>query len=320
MYKIVELVNSSKNIAIFAHIKTDCDAVCSSLALKLALKQLGKNADIYIDSCFSNQIESLTHFNTINNAKLQKYDCYFCLDTATIDRLGKYKYKIMKNRQISCQLDHHATNEKYCKYNYINEKYSSTCELLYTFFKFLNIKITSEMAYLMLTGVLTDTGKLSFSNTTKDTLFVASKLLELADTTMDKVCEPIFSSKTLPEFNLTKFVYNNLQLTADNQIAYIVIDSADFKKCGASFDDTHGLCEIGTSIASVKVMILASQDPVQENCYHISVRSKGGVSARQICTDFGGGGHINAAGCKIFDTKENIINNLLNSAKKEIKC
>lgn len=320
MKKIIEQIKNSKNIAIFSHIKTDCDAVCSSLSFKLAVESLGKRADVFIDSKFSHEIEELPYFNCVNNKTIDNYDLYVCLDTATIDRLGKNKYKIMKNRPKSVQLDHHGTNGKYCKYNYINEEKSSTCELLYTFFKMLNVNITPVMAKLLLTGILTDTSRLTYSNTTKDTLYVASKLLEYTNLSMDKVCEPIFSNKTLPEFELNKLVYQKLEFTPDYKIAYVVLNSEDFKKINASFDEVHGLCDIGMAINTVQVVILASQDPVQQDCYHVSIRSKGQISARAIGEAFGGGGHFNAAGCKIFDTHNNTKERLLQAAIKELQC
>lgn len=318
MNKIIEQIKFSNKIAIFSHIKTDCDAVCSSLAFKLAVEQLGKQADVFIDSEFSCQMAQLPHFLEINSKTQSNYDLFVCLDNAAIDRLGKNKYKIMNNRAKSVQLDHHGTNEKYCKFNYINEHYSSTCELLYAFFRLLGIKITPEMARLLLTGILTDTSKLSYNNTTKDTLYITSKLLELSNTTMDKICEPIFSNKSISEFNLTKLVYDKIEFFSNNQIAFILLNASDFKKCGASMSETHGLCDIGLSVGSVKIVLLASQDDKQENCYYVSIRSKGQVSARNIAQYFGGGGHINASGCKIFDTAENIKQNLINQAIKEL--
>lgn len=320
MKRIIQQIKSSNNIAIFSHIKTDCDAVCSSLALKLAIESLGKKADVFVDSKFSHEIENLPHFDCINQKNADKYDLYVCLDTATIDRLGKNKYKIMKNRPKSVQLDHHATNEKYCKLNYINESYSSTCELLYTFFKLLGVQISPTMAKLLLTGILTDTSKLSYSNTTKDTLYVASKLLDMAQTSMDKVCEPIFSSKTMAQFELNKLVYQKIEFLQDNQLAFIMLSTSDFSKIGASFDEVHGLCDIGMGVETVKLVVLASQDPVQEDCYHVSVRSKGQTSARAVAEAFGGGGHFNAAGCKIFDTTQAVRVALISAAAKELQC
>lgn len=320
MKRIIEQIKSSNNIAIFSHIKTDCDAVCSSLALKLAVESLGKKADVFIDSNFSHQIEELPHFNCINNKTIEKYDLFVCLDNASLDRLGKNKYKIMKNRSKSVQLDHHGTNEKYCKINYVNESYSSTCELLYSFFKLANITITQTMAKLLLTGILTDTSKLSYNNTTTNTLYIASKLLELSQTTMDKICEPIFSNKTMAEFNLNKLVYQKIEFYQNNSLAVIMLNTEDFNEINASFDEVHGLCDIGMGIGSVKLVVLASQDPQQQNCFYVSIRSKGDISARAVAQEFGGGGHYNAAGCKIFESMQTTKQMLIEAAQRELKC
>lgn len=320
MKRIIDKINNSQNIAIFSHIKTDCDAVCSSLAFKLAMEKLGKHADVFIDSEFSHQIMQLPHFQDINSQPLSKYDLYVCLDNASLDRLGKNKYKVMNNRSKSVQLDHHGTNEKYCKINYINERYSSTCELLCSFFRLMDLQISPIMAQLLLTGILTDTSKLSYNNTSKNTLFTAGRLLELSQTSMDKICEPIFSNKSVSEFNLTKLAYQKMELFENNQIAMAVINTKDFESIGASFSETHGLCDIGLSIGSVKIVLFASQDPTQDNCYYVSVRSKGDLSARRIAEAFGGGGHINASGCKIFDSQSNVKALLLQEAKKELIC
>ncbi len=319
MNRVIAAINNAKNIAILSHIKTDCDAVCSSLAFKLGLEGIGKNADVYIDSGFSEQMVTLPYFDKVNNPTCKTYDLYVCLDNADIDRLGKYKYKIMKHRAISVQLDHHGTNTRYCKINYVNEKYAATCELLYDFFGAMNIKINSVMARLMLTGIYTDTGKLSYSNTTANTLFVASRLLKIYGESLDTVCQPIFSSKTYPEFCINKIAYNNAEFFCDNKIGIIVITTENFKSANATIDDTHGLTDILLSVKSIGIAICISQDISQDNCYFVSVRTKGELSARNIAEVFGGGGHFNASGCKIFDTLQNAKQNLLQAAKEELK-
>lgn len=319
MEKIANLIKNNSNFAIFAHSKTDCDAVCSALALKLALNGLGKNADVLIDSNFSNQMTSLPHFEDINKKTIDKYDLYICLDTATIERLGKNKYKIMKNRQNSCALDHHGTNQKYCKFNYINEDYSSTCELLYDFFKIIGVKITKEMAHLMLVGIYTDSGQMSFSCVTPKTMKIASELLKVYGGKIDEILTPIYRSKTPSDFYLAKMAYDNVELVYDDKIAILMLENQDLANIDSTYEQTHGIVDIGLSLKSVKVSLLASEDSVQRDCYYISIRTKGDISAREIAEAFGGSGHFNASGCKIFDTKQNVHDRLIQVAKKVIK-
>ena len=319
MKNIANLIKNANTIAIFSHYKTDCDAVCSSLSLKLLVENLGKKADVFIDSTFAHQMYSLPYFDCINNKTCEKYDLYICLDCATQDRLGKNKFKIMKNRASSAQMDHHGTNEKYCKYNYIDEKASSTCELIADFANVLGVKISKDVARLLLTGIYTDTGKLSFSNTTEHTMLVAGKLLSIFGDSMAKVTEPIFASKTFNEFELTKLAYDRLKFYENNRIALMDIDRTDFEKLNITMDETHGLADIGTSLEDVQIMFMISEDMVQDDCFYVSIRSKGDVSSRQVAESFGGGGHVNASGCKVFDTKENLIRKLLAEGRKVIK-
>lgn len=319
MKKIAEFIKNSENFAIFAHINTDCDAVCSSLALKIALEQIGKKADVFIDSQLSHQMADFSYIESVNKKTLQKYDAYICLDTATIDRLGKNKYKVMRNRKNSCNLDHHGTNERYCALNFVDESYSSTCELLVDFFDVLGVEITKRIAKLLISGIYTDTGRLTFSNTTSRTLEFVSRLIKIYGDTMDTITEQIFKNKSLKEFALDKVVYQNMEII-DKKIAIVIIDKDDFEKTNTKLEETHGLVDIASEIGNVKISILASQDVSQENCFFVSIRSKNGYSARNIASDFGGGGHIQASGCKIFDTKENVRKMLIDSARKEIKC
>ena len=319
MEKIAKMIAEHSKFAVFAHIKTDCDAVCSSLAMKYALKSIGKDADVFIDSNISQQMQSLPHHEDINKKTIDKYDCYIALDTATLDRLGKYKYRIMKNRKVSCLMDHHASNEKYCKLNYVNEQYSSTCELLYDFFKIIGVKISPDMAHLLIAGIYTDSGELTFSCTKPHTLFVVSKLLSIYGGQMDEITTPIFRNQSMAEFKLTKLTYDRIKLYDGGRIAITMVDKKDFESIGASIEETHGLVNIGIEISSVLISIFASQDPEQEDCYYVSIRSKGQTSARAVGEAFGGGGHLNAAGCKIFDTKAGVHDSLLAAAEEVLK-
>lgn len=318
MEKVANFIKNNNNFAILAHSKTDCDAVCSSLCLKYALEQLGKKADVLISSNFSDQMQSLPYFNQVNNPVLDKYDAYICLDTATIDRLGRNKYKIMKNRGVSCAIDHHGTNQRFCKINYINERYSSTCELLFDLCKYLNVSITKEMAHLMLVGIYTDSGQLSYSAATSKTLKIASILLKIYGGQIDEILTPIYRGKTISDFNLIKMAYEQVEFVENGKIAILIFDNKDLKDINSSYEQTHGVVDVGLSLKTVQASILASGDTEQEDCYYVSIRTKGNISARKIAEAFGGSGHYNAAGCKIFDTRENIREALIGAAKKVI--
>ena len=87
--KIIKLLNDSNNISIYSHVNTDCDAMGSSLALKLALEQLGKKVDVYSNSDFPSNFKFYgSHIDELNKKTCEKYDLAVCLDTPNEGRLG----------------------------------------------------------------------------------------------------------------------------------------------------------------------------------------------------------------------------------------
>ena len=106
--KIIKLLNDAKNISIYSHINTDCDAMGSSLALKLALEQLGKNVDVYSNSDFPSNFKFYSEFmDGVNKKNCEKYDLAVCLDTPNENRLGKYKFSYRKGVKNVVVIDHH---------------------------------------------------------------------------------------------------------------------------------------------------------------------------------------------------------------------
>ena len=176
------------------------------------------------------------------------------------------------------------------------------------------------MAHLLLVGIYTDSGQLSYPCTTSNTAQVVSKLVSIYGKSIDTAISPIYRDKSIEDFNLTKLTYEKINLLCENQLSVVVLDNNDFKKVGSNFEQTHGLVDIALQISSVKVSIVASQDETQEDSYYVSIRSKGNVSARAIGEKFGGGGHFNAAGCKIFDTKQNVYKSLVDVATEVINA
>ncbi|MBR4745166.1 MAG: hypothetical protein IK070_00450, partial [Clostridia bacterium] len=72
--ELVEAINNSNNVAIFIHVRPDGDCIGSGIALKLALEQIGKHADIYCDGEVGRTFSYLKYVDTINKPALKEYD------------------------------------------------------------------------------------------------------------------------------------------------------------------------------------------------------------------------------------------------------
>lgn len=320
--KICGIINSNKSFSIYSHINTDIDAIGSTLALKRALEKKGKTAHVFIDSTFPSNTCMFEDINKINNEKQKEYDICIVLDCADENRLGRLKYKYRKNVKNVVCVDHHLNNGFNLKNKYVDDNVSSTCEIVYSLIKKLNIELDTEICKLLICGMYTDTGALKFSNTYPSSFRVAAELLEKSGLYMDQISMPLFNSLSIESYNLRKLAYNRLKLYENDKVAVITLVADDFDELKVAFDETKGITDIGMQLKSVKIVALITEDNRERGVYHLSFRTKDNYDARAMAEEFGGGGHLKASGCKISESLDKTLEMVLKAIKKEIdkKC
>ena len=312
MNKVIEEILSASKITIFSHIKTDGDAVGSSLALFEFCKNHGKEVCVAIDSEMPNHLLFMSNIGNINNNVFFKGDLAIVVDCIDADRVGKNKFKF-KNYKKIINIDHHAGNAMFGALNYVKEAYSSACEVVYDLFDENGIELSPVMAEDLFTGLLTDTGNLFYNSATPATFAKAGKLLEISQKNLEYFTRNLFSDVSMNIFELKKMVYNTIEFYDNKRIALIKISNADLAKCGVNMIDTKSVLEIATSIKEVMVVIeITEGEP--ETCY-VSLRSKGDIDCSVFAEKFGGGGHMHASGCRIYDTLENASKKVLEVVK-----
>ncbi len=316
--KICSIIKSNRSFSVYTHINADIDALGSSLVLKRALSKMGKTVHIFVDSIFPSNTVMFEDIDKINNEKQDAYDVCFVLDAPTEARLGRLKYKYRKNIKTLVCVDHHEDNEIPTKNKLVDINVSSTCELIYLIIKALKVDIDKEICKLLISGTYTDTGALQFSNTKSSTYLMLADLLNIYGSAIDEISMPLFNNLSKEAFNLKCLAYDRLELHGEDKIALISIKKEDFVRLKVRFGETKGLADIGMQIGSVKVVVLISESDVDEGAYHISIRTKGDYSAKNIAEEFGGGGHLKASGCKIRDSLENVRRSILEAAQREV--
>ena len=315
--KIAEILKTYKSFSIYSHIHTDLDAIGSSLALKLALESIGKTAHVFIDSELPANSRHLKNVELINNQKQSEYDVAIVLDLSDESRLGRLKFKYRKNVKTTICIDHHLDPFDFCRFTYVNQNVSSTCENVYNLLKILGIKIDKEMCRCILSGMVTDSGCFKFSCAYPSSFRVAGELLEKSGFAMDEITNPLYNSKSFNEYELWKLSISKTELLFGNKAAIITLTQENFKNTGTSMKDTKGLYDNAMILESVQIVVLASQD--SDGVYYLTIRTKTPYSAKNIAEDFGGGGHLKAAGCKIPKPIGEMRTLICESLKKELE-
>lgn len=317
---IIDYINRSNDFIVTSHISPDGDNIGSTLSMYNSLKKLKKNVYYVLDDTPPKNLEFLLKDVNIlksNEFNIDKFNIISldCGDRKRICLSDEIKDKAQK---IIC-IDHHASNDKYGDLNYIDTNASSTCELVYNvlvaYNKKYNIDLIDEnIATFLYTGLVTDTGNFMYSNT-HPTSFDMAKNLLLKGAKKENIIQNIFQSNSANYYKLLGEALNTLDII-NNKVACISITKEMLKRNIISFNDVDGITSYTRDIEGIEVGILLKEK--KDNEIKVSLRSKSYVDVSKIAQSFGGGGHIKAAGCTIYDSIENAKKKIIESVLKTI--
>lgn len=291
---VLDFLRKGNQFFIATHISPDGDALGSSIALSLALESLGKETIIYDKDPvpeFYRFLPGHERFTqSISNLKFEISNLIL-LDCNELERTGIEKIEFVS----SAVIDHHETKSAFGDIKWIEPHAAATGLMLFYVIRELGVKITKEIAINLYAAIAIDTGTFRYSNTTPEVLRVASELIE-AGADPSYIAESLYETWSESRFRLLLKVLNTLEI--NNGIAITLVTLDMFKETGALVEDTENFVGFPRLLKSVRISALFRE--VENNYYKISLRSRGrGMNVAKIAAAFGGGGHRNAAGCKI---------------------
>lgn len=314
MKKIIDLILSKHRFLITSHVRLDGDAIGSELALYHFLRDMGKEVGIY------NQDETPHNYlflpgsevvmHTLNT--VEDDDAIFVLDCSEIERIGEAAPRVMAAKCI-INIDHHISNGGNLGASLIDATSSSTGEILFRLIKAMGSHLTKEIAVNLYTAILTDTGSFRYSNTGKETFAVAGKLVE-AGAEPHVIAEQVYDCNPNEKYRLLARVLDTLEFFWSGRIGTLWVSQRMIRDAGALPEYTENFVDHARSVRGVDVAAFFSE--ISENYYRVSLRSKGSINVERVARKFGGGGHVNAAACKIEgpleDVKSRTVQSIMN--------
>ena len=245
--KLLKKLKESKRILLINHIRMDADALWSLWALYLILKENWYDVKATNDEKLHENFKFLIDFDFFEPwLDIKKYDpdLIISLDAASFWQLWEtYKnHKSVFDDKFFVVIDHHITNEGFWDLNIIDNKSSSTCELMYEiidelgFLKYIDKKIAS----LLITWILYDTGIYFNLNSSSKTLKIASKLLDLWADSRTSIFN-LFKKKTINKTRLWWEALKDLKISQNWKIVWWIITREMFKKTNSTDNDISWL-------------------------------------------------------------------------------
>ncbi|HJU51871.1 MAG TPA: DHH family phosphoesterase [Acidimicrobiia bacterium] len=295
-------------IVLTCHLGPDGDALGSMLGVALAAKQAGK----VVLPTFGPPFELGPSYRFLPTELLvppaevpETPEVLVTFDSGNLERLGDLAPNAVAAGNLIV-LDHHAAGSGgFGHINLIDPTAAATAEIAFDLVEEVGWKIDARVATCFLTGLVTDTGRFQYSNTSPATLRLAARLVELG-ARPEEIGQHVYEETAFGYLPAAAAVLARAQLVPEAGLVWSVLYQSDLEAAGIGLADTDSLIDlVRLPIEASAAMMLKEHAP---GIFKGSLRSRGQVDVGSVAVSLGGGGHHNAAGFTFEGTPEDAVN------------
>ena len=297
MISLFDELNGAKTVAITGHVRPDGDCAGSTLGLYnyLVENMPQLQVDIYlepIDKSFAFLANSDKVRHSADSSLV--YDVFIVLDCGDLGRLATFTVDLINNAKKTICIDHHVTSSHFADVNHVLPQISSASEVLY---ELLDAdKVSKEVAECLYLGIIHDTGVLKYQSTTKRTMEIAGTLMEKG-IDFTKIIDDTFFRKSYIQNKLLGQALLDSELLLNGNLIFAHMPLKTLNKYGVPGRDLSGVIDQLRFTEGVQVAMFIYDLP--DGSAKVSLRSVDYVDVNKVANEFGGGGHIRAAGFTI---------------------
>jgi phosphoesterase RecJ-like protein len=300
-----EIIGAHHRFVLTSHVRPDCDALGSELAMAGVLESLGKEVLIvngfapsptqrFIDPEF--RLKQLGV--DVTPEIIETYEVLMILDTSAWAQLEPVAAVLRSTRLKKIVLDHHVSADDLGAEMFKNTEAEATGRLVVDAADQLGVELSQRIAMPAFVALATDTGWFRFGSTSSGTLRMAARLVD-AGAKPDQIYKDLYEHDTFGRLKLMGASLARAQKALDGRLIYTWIEQTDFANCGAIPSDSEDLINILLSVdGSEAALILVEQ---KSGGFKISFRSRCQLDCARVAEQFGGGGHKKAAGAFLAD-------------------
>ncbi len=296
---VVDALRSGTHFLVTSHENPDGDALGSLLGTHLALTELGKDSVMVIAGATALPAEygflDLDAHGLLRATPADAIDrVLVAVDCAQETRLTDPR---LLEAAVVVNVDHHHDNTRFGTHNLVVAEASSTAEVLADVFSELGVVLTPAIAEALYTGLVTDTGRFQYSNTTPRSLRLAAELLE-AGADLKRIFQGVYESMQFAKVKLLARALERATLYEGGRVVVSHLVLADFNEVGAEEPYSEGIIDVLRAIEGAELAALIREPPREGGATRkVSLRSSTDrVDVSAIARKSEGGGHRQAAG------------------------
>jgi bifunctional oligoribonuclease and PAP phosphatase NrnA len=308
---VADAIRAHDRFLLLTHENPDGDALGSTLALKLAIERLGKDAVMYLYG----QAPLPAEYRFMPLADLRRElpadwreRVLVAVDCANESRIGPVP-ELLDEAQLVLDVDHHHDNSRFGDVNLIVPDASSTGEVLRDLFAELDVELTPEIAEALYIAVVTDTGRFQYTNTTPKALRLAAELVE-AGADVHQIFRDVYETVQFAKLKLLARALERAQIYDGGRLVVSYLLRTDFAEVGAAEAYSEGIIDYLRAVEGADMAALIREPPRSDGpARRVSLRSSTDeIDVSAIARKAGGGGHRQAAGFSSDDSIDEITN------------
>ena len=302
---VVDALRRHERFLVATHENPDGDALGSMLAALLGLRALGKDALAYLGGA----LPLPTEFAFLPLAEVLREPpadlserVLLALDCANARRLGPDE-GVLERAPLVVDVDHHHDNTRFGAVNLVVADASSTAEIVVDLLSALGVALDPLIAQALYVGLVTDTGRFQYANTTPRALRVAATLAE-AGADPNAIFRHVYETVEFPKLKLLGRALDRAALHADGRLLVSYLLRSDFAAVGADEGFADGIIDTLRQTEGTEVVALM-REPILLGgpARRVSLRSSTeAIDVSAIARQRGGGGHRQASGFSSDET------------------
>jgi phosphoesterase RecJ-like protein len=304
--RFVEIVRSHRRFVLTSHVRPDCDALGSELAMAGVLEAMGKEvliANGFAPSPTQRFIDPEGRLKQlgvdVTRETIETYEVLMVLDTSAWAQLEPMADVLRTTKLKKIVLDHHVSADDLGAEMFKNTDAEATGRLVIDAADQLGVELSPRIALPAFVALVTDTGWFRFGSTTSGTLRLAARLVD-AGAKPDQIYKQLYENDSLSRLKLMGVTLARAGMQLDGRLIYTWIEQADFDRAGAIPSDSEDLINILLGVAGTEAALILVEQKTG-GC-KISFRSRCQLDCARVAEQFGGGGHKKAAGAFLPDT------------------
>jgi phosphoesterase RecJ-like protein len=313
------IIAENKRFVLTTHVRPDCDALGSTLAMALILESLGKEAAIVLGYDVPPNLAWIDRDDRIKRlgrditpAEVDAYDVLIVLDTSAWAQLSHIEEAVRGFPGPKLVVDHHVSSDDLSAELFKDSTAEATGRLVAEAAEHLGVGLSEEAATSLYAAVATDTGWFRFASTTSDTYRLAAQLVD-AGASPDRIYAALYENETLARLQMVGRVMARARTELDGRLIYTWIERTDFEATGALPTDSEDVINMTLAVGGTEGAVILVEQP--EGGFKISFRSRCQMDCAKVAEQFGGGGHKAASGAFIQGELETVRAKVLEAVR-----